>query len=512
MKMNCLLKYISAGNAEAELSLLGSIFVRQDEFQDFVLPESGNIRIIVGKKGTGKSAILLYNNILLKANSIRSYIVRPDDLDVSFDSSDTSVGYYKRKCYTSLVSSLAKKVGGDLSGLLNSEEKFLHDYAVQEGEKEADRVEKSARLMSKLAKTLLGVEFSLPSASDSFPVDGLRRALKANVESSEGAVFLLFDDIDQIASLSHSGHINRIWGLLLALRKLAMEVPKMRIIVTIREEVWRRIKRDNAGQTDQVDHFETCVKDLYMSRVRVQKIIEHRLSLAARDYFNRPEVGDCFNVFFENDGAIIPTTNERRSWSDIITVRCRERARDAIVFMNLLATSAKNSNRDKIAQVDLDNVSLSFSIERLTAMSTELSFDCPQFVNICESFINIDGDGFAFTAIAVREHLQRLPSHFSIQLYGRVMQPGSADACFSIWKFLYDVGFLNARISDQSKSKGYSHLLASEYPNIVIASNWPGMQQMLWEINPAYIDAIKEKQRIKRLATGLPFKRKSRKR
>src|SRR5690606_14327098 len=81
----------------------------------------------------------------------------------------------------------------------------------------------------------------------------LQKSINDHLLSKTESLFLLMiDDTDQLASPDDKIQLNKIWAMILAVRRLAMECSSVRPILTLRASVWARLSHENAGQRDQV--------------------------------------------------------------------------------------------------------------------------------------------------------------------------------------------------------------------------------------------------------------------
>jgi hypothetical protein len=383
---------------------------------------------------------------------------------------------------------------------------LLYEEAVSAGLRERDVVERLMPLLSKLAKPYTSVNLAelLPESSPTTR-EGLERAIRANLAQSQNNGFFLFiDDTDQIAAPDRPGHLNRIWGFLLAARELSQRIDRLRCIVSLREEVWRRLMRDHAGQRDQADHFVSLVQYLNPTREHIRQIVERRMALA------NVEAGGSetayWRTFFEEECPKIPMTERLSSWPDLIVIRSRERPRDAVQLINALAQRASLLKRPKITEVDFAAEIIEFSKQRTALLAQEAEFECKELETIMKSFAEVkyDRESFKATAEVIREHLGSLGGRCSVTLFGRGLNLGNDDDRFELWHYLFDLGFLNARVSDSREKDGYRHIFPREDPGLVSRARWNDMQATVWEIGPAYRDYLIGIQRERQAQFGLP--------
>lgn len=504
--LNALLHFCPTGTAEGEQHILRQAFVRAEEYAELMTPPPLSPRLLVGKKGSGKSAVVDFAVSVLEDGGVPSILLKPLDIDLPTMPRGASVGELTRIALDSLLRAIAAKIGSELSGLLTPANKRLFDEAVAAGLKDRDSIEKLAKVLPKLAKAWVETDLSavLPNESQATRKQ-LETAIRDNLEESQSAIFLFLDDTDQIAAPDQSSDINRIWALLLATRELTRRIKKLRCVVTLREEVWRRLTTHEAGQRDQTDHFEPLVHRLNPTRDHIRSILNRRLRLAAARVSERLDE-DAYPLFFDGVVVRMPSSEERSSWSDTVISRCRDRPRDAVQLVNALAKHAKGRRVAKVYEKDLHEVMPRFSEERVNFLSQEVEFECPQIRDVVRSLARFeyDFDSFKMTTEVLRRQFKLMPSEFGLTVYGQRLQPGSDNDALVLLGLLYDNGVVNARVSDNRQKDGYRHVLPEEDPTLVSKARWNDLQAVVWEINAVYRDYMLKVQREYAAKTGLP--------
>ena len=465
-------------------------------------PPLGSPHLLIGQKGSGKSALL---NFTLKVNEklgIPTVKIKPSDITVDLNKIDSALGnithVYKRIVLLAIATQILEKK----SGLLLGADAELYEECVREGTKRADLITKVARSFSGIAR--VGDKIDLSAAFPALPsMTAARLSSAISMSLNEKKFVLLFDDTDQVANLTQVDHLNRIWAIILAVRAITEENPSVTAIVTLRTEVWNRLKRDEFGQRDQIDHFGNLCTMMNPTRELVTEILERRLDLAKRS--SGCEEGK-YACFFEGNGARAPHSTAFSNWRDLIVIRSRERPRDAIQLLNNLAKQAIDSEKEKIDEADFRAVMPTFSKGRAELIAQELQGECGQVLEILNSFakLNFDENGFKAGAEQVLTHLSNLPGAFGIQIHGRTLTQGRRDHAFILWDFLFANGILNARVADNEKKDGYRHLVPSAEARLVSEKNWNEMQRVIWEIHPAYRDHLMEEHAKRQRQVGLP--------
>ncbi len=505
--MEALKFYFPIGTAEGELAILGRAYVQSDEFSNILTPPIGSPRLLVGKKGSGKSAIIQYAGITFAKAKIPFLILKPYNLDSSGMKNDDSLGTLTRIAHDSILRSIASELGKQATGLLNAEDMLLYETAIAQGEATRDIVSKAARLLPKIAKPIINIDLTDVLPETHAAASQLITAISRNLDNGNG-FFLFIDDTDQVAAPSLPNHLNRIWAYLLACREIAQKITSVSIIISLRSEIWSRLIRDQAGQRDQADHFMPLMLELSSSRQHIKNILDRRLRLAARAA-GMPFSVNAYSQFFEGDSARMPDSEELRSWEDLIVVRSRERPRDVVQMVNVLAEEARSQHRDIIKEVDFLSMMPRFSEQRVNFLAQEVEIECPSIVQIVTTFAHVayDYGSFKATAELMREHLKTLPSMFSISLYGTTLKPMDENDAFTLWRYLYELGFLNSRASDIREKDGFRHIFPTHGTSLVSRSNWRNMQAMIWEIHPAYRDFLQHKRKEGEFSQGLPPRR-----
>ncbi|MBK8714647.1 MAG: hypothetical protein IPN32_07875 [Deltaproteobacteria bacterium] len=242
-----LLRLIPSGTTEGELGFLSEVFVLPAELREILSIPQGNPRLLVGRKGTGKTAILEYLHLRLAERGIPSVLLRPDDLPLPNDEFK-SVGDAKRRAYAELVLATASAVGKYTTFAKTDAERSLLLAAKQRGERGDDLIEKACKMLIPVGALLADIDFGAWIQDAAVTEHGLVTALRDVLSKETGRfVFVLVDDVDQIGRADTSDYTTRIWGLLLAIRKLASENRAIRAIVALRSEVWMRLEWDGIG-------------------------------------------------------------------------------------------------------------------------------------------------------------------------------------------------------------------------------------------------------------------------
>lgn len=485
--------FCPTGTAEGEIGIREEVFVQFSSWTDLIVPLPFNPILLVGKKGSGKSILIDFSCAVLRAKGIACAKLLPRQLSLDDVPEGASISQAHGHAYKILVRATANALGEQLRGLVTNAEGKLLDAAIADGVVSEDTISRLAKILPKMAKAVTDVDISqfLPSQPKSVSenLDKSLRAALANTKSPK-SVYIMIDDSDQVASLNKPGHLNRIWGLLLAARELASISAEIRCIVTLREEVWIRLANDKASQRDQTDHFFTLTKQLDPTIEQLKQVVRRRLDVA-QVAAKEPKFSDRYDTFFEGKRAHMPGSDEMTSWEDLIVTRSRGRPRDCIQLLNRLATHALEQDASKISDSHIAEVMKPFSESRVDLLTQENEQELPALKDIVKTFAPkelYDIGSFKASTSMIMSHIKRLPSAFSLRLYGVALTSDNEEQALRLLSFLYRIGFLNAR---KPRPGGeYLHLAPAASPNLVSEANRNEMQNIAWEVHPAYRDFL----------------------
>lgn len=483
-KMETLIKYFPTGTTEGDRQLLDRIYIATEQLPEVLTAPSGSPRLLVGNKGVGKTAILEWLFSAAKKKQIPSIFLRPDDLDLSKIASVSDVASIKRGMYECFMDAVAAAIGQKLKGMLHGASAKLYQHSIAKGSRQEDWMGQLLVLLSKLSKPVANIdakELANDLSSHGLSKERLAQVVQTYLLNEKSLFLILIDDTDQVATLDDPQHLNRIWGLLLAVRKLTSTSPNIKCVVTLRTEVWMRLLRNERGQRDQIDHFRPLVMSLRAPESLIGSILKKRIALAAvEDGYNG---NNPFMHFFDDEWMTLPTSNEKRTWDQFLLKSSRERPRDMIQLVNHLANAAKTRKASHIGSKDAEIAMESYSKERAEDLGIEMGFDCPAFLDVIRSFVDIN---FESSYEEVRQHLKTIPSRFSLVVCGRIIKPDSDEDALVLLSLLHESGFLNARIPDTRQPDKYRHIGFLDDPHLVQQSRWNELQATRWEVHPAF--------------------------
>lgn len=475
--LECLEKYFYSSTAESEKNFLKDVFVTSSDFFDIIKPKSGTIRILVGNKGSGKSALLEYLLQKSKEQQIPAIKITPSELtNLDFEEkiSPAKIIYQIRN---SIVRSMAIEVGKNLSGLLNQYENRLFLDAIYDGAAQESIVDKAYTVLAPIGKALTNIDFEKLLPNQNITATSRKKDI-THYMSGKKVFYLLLDDIDQIRSISQSDYYDVIWGEILAVLKIAQELPNVYPIISVRKEIWRNLCIDN-GNRDKYDQVRNMVYVLNPSKDHLKLILEQRLRTCIDKYHINSD--NIYVPFFFGYDCKLPSSNERRFWPDYLISTSRENPRDVIQLVYLLIQNAQKSSRQLINETDVQDTSLTYSKQCVHDVTTQNIDICNNMETVIRSFVRIE---FRSPADKVRCHLLGVPGQCDIKILDKHLKPNQNEDTFLLWATLYNVGFINPRMPDNTQTKNYSFIPYD--PTLVSIARWNDMQKYEWEVHPCY--------------------------
>jgi hypothetical protein len=479
--LNTLKKYFPVGRGETEVDYISDIFVLPSSFYDIITPDERSIRLLIGNKGSGKSALLEYLKQKNNSIDIPTIIVKPDNFSDYITDSFKSIAILKNKLFNGLINSIAIEVGGNLSGLLNKDETKLFNKAFESGKMSPSLIKKALTILLPLGKALSNIDFEkmLPAYTES--IESYKRSIGNVLQKNNKYFYVLIDDTDQIILPSEQYYLEYIWSFILASQKVAETLPNIKFIITLKTEVWNRISQDDHGARDQVDHFRQMIRFINPEKDDIANILRRRLNYS--NQFIDDTFENIYQPYFKGNDCKLPRTNERRTWEDYLVTASRFRPRDTIQLVNMLANECLKKEKSHIDDNDVDNTALEYSKQRVRDLINENEYICPQLEVIIKSFYKID---FELNATSLLDHLKRIPGTCRIEVKRNVIRCDDEYDAFVLWKLLFDIEFITPRKADSLMAKGYKHIRPNDDVSLVCKARWNDLNKFIWDVHPCY--------------------------
>jgi hypothetical protein len=480
--LEALKQYFQTGTAEGESQLLNKIFVYDAEFVKASAPPYGSPRLLVGRKGAGKTALVKFLKGHLEEQGVPVVLMSPDDFDTSRLGDTAELGHIKRVAFAFLAYALANRFSA-AGTLAKGHARTLNSAARAYDAGNIDGVQRLLTILAPVGKAVTDIDFMAMIPDAAPKPEAIAAAIRTELGQTDKVAYLIVDDTDQIGAPNERNYLARLWGLLLGARRLASDCPNLKCIITLRTEVWRRLCWDERGQRDQVDHFLPLVVEWVPGDEKLRAIWRRRLSLAG----GPPEAPE--RLFFAEREVYLPGSSEHRLWADFLVKNARERPRDLVQLMGKLIDKAISQKSTQIRTEHMHAVIGAYSKERADYTADEFIYDCGSLKDVIRSLSRLEN---VSSTVDVLKHLETLPSAFRIDLRGKTLQAEERQDALLLWRVLHEAGILNALVPDRRETRGFRHINYADDPNLVSAARWNDMQGAQWEIHPAYRSFLNE--------------------
>lgn len=455
-------------DAETEpLEKFKTYFVTNSFYENFTA--NFPLRIAVGNKGTGKSAVL-------KAARIESE-GREDTITIPLTATD--------------LAARAENLDQNALQAINQWKSiFLTEAAtqilVQKGEKWFGKFQGSNSTLGEFISWVRRV-------IDSKTSGGAGVALRAgvNINAVKKIVFYL-DDLDR-GWAGNPSQLSFVNSILDACYDMSKKDDKIEFRICMRWDLWDAI----AGTNPDIDKIRQNVVFLRWKNHDIYVVVAQRVAT----FFGKPF---DYRKYLSNDGHqsdieyIFDDILDRQfqgygAWNDtpmrhVLLAMTRSRPRDLIALLSLAAEEAHKKKRVRINSGDLQAVFPRYSEERLNDLIVEYETRLRGIKNLLLSFkpstaIGKASDKFRYTNDRITKHLNEAIRLNSATL--RMAGQNSAPTFREVLDFLYRIDFLQAWYQS---TNGAIERVNFQDRQLVVSSN--AEFGYSWEVLPAYRWAI----------------------
>lgn len=427
------------------------------------------LRLLVGHKGIGKSALLRMSHLEDKDESILSLWVQPNDLILE-GSRDKSflekIKGYKILISRAIYSKAVEAIGG------------ATDKAPTVSLKDTGKQIVSA-LMERAAKSVgLNVDEEQKR---------LRQAFLFNRE-----IRIYIDDVDRGWTATRDD-INNLSALINAARDLTNEDSSIKIRIGLRSDAYYLYRTSD----ESTDKIEGNVVRLTWDRHDVLSV----MALRVASYFNPIIDTSSFEqrsqkeIARELDPVIEPRFSVGKGhWNNapihvVLLSLNRNRPRDLIKLLTEAAREAYRNNNSIITPSDLENVFANYSHGRITDLTLEFKSEMPQIEKLIYNMGPPSKKGFPkekrwlYTNDELIKKIKNIKSNHTLEFRSGI--PATERA---IAEFLYKIDFIIARDEGPEGNPRWTHF----DQNRMLQSQFVDFGYK-WEVHPAYRWALQPK-------------------
>lgn len=436
--------YFGKDDAESDFGrggLLRDGFLKTQAYEEAI---NGRKRLVVGRKGSGKSAICLMINAALSSEG-RVCLVTPDEISAEeirrFHLPGIPPEQSKQLIWRYIFDvQVAKYLLSVAKTRLNPEEPLpdeitcVRKFLVDNGETDCLTFgERFWRIIERLKASLsleafgvsVGIEVEHPSpgirANDQ--LDMLERqvsAVASKLELNEHSepLHLLVDQIEKIWSNDRDSD-SMVVGLLIASGAIQQKFNFVRTTIFLRTDIYAALQfqdRDKLrGEEFHIDWTEDKLLELILARARAS-------SNGAID------VQELWTEIF-------PSTIEEQPSPSFLVSRTLMRPRDIIQLCNACRDEAKTSRKQRISQQDIRRAMGLYSNWKLSDLQNEWQVNYPFIADV---FVLLSNISCYLSRASFEERLQTIQADLA-ERYPGLGASFSADALLSI---LYTIGII----------------------------------------------------------------------
>ena len=421
------------------------------------------LRILVGHKGVGKSALLRYSHEEDKKNGVLSIFLKPDDLSELL----------KADAGSDINTLIDAWKSGIKRAVANKAVENITEGAVEDVDQSI--VVFGARKLSAIIRDALG--HYKPDI-----LDGVQSTIFDSFLSNN-RVNIYIDDIDRGWAARPQDIVN-ISALINALKDISAKDSKIQCRIGIRTDVYFLVRTSD----ESTDKIEQDIIRLFWDNDQILRLMAYRIST----YFELPYSKDSIANFRQKDistqilsKVMVPKFQGQGKWSNemvhrVIMSLCRARPRDLVKLLHGAARKAAARGASQISSHDLMQSFEPYSEERLQDLFNEFSSEVP----------NIDKFIMQFRPTKTQKTTKENYHYTTDKLISKIKEAKrSAPILFksgrtasdkAVLTFLYKIDFIIARFNDENgpnwRYYDQGRFLAHE------ATDFGNS----WEIHPAY--------------------------
>lgn len=432
------------------------------------------LRILVGHKGTGKSALFTIARHEDIENNKLSILIKPDDIaDIGKESSDflQTIRIWKLGLLNIIVS------------------KILATLEIEEGGIIEKIKSKGGKIVSFLAETFEGI-----TQEKKIDLTATKRVVLETF-LKEKKVTVYIDDLDR-GWQSKKEDIQRISALLNAVRDLVNDNKGLRFRISLRSDVYYLVRTSDES-TDKIDssiiwHSWTNHEILLLLIKRIETYFGRDIDIEGLKNVEQARLAYYLDSVFEKrfTGA--------GKWANAPTYRIlmsliRKRPRDLVKLCTLAARNAYNQDHDLIMTEDFQSIFEIYSQGRIQDTVNEFKSELPDIerllLNIKPSKKEIkEGIGFIYDTNRLKQKIRTITERGVF--YFANQKKASED---ELLQFLYKINFVTARkvTADGEINRKYfeeNQHLSSRVTNF--GYDWEIHPAFRWSLQPDSISDI----------------------
>lgn len=423
------------------------------------------IRILVGHKGIGKSAIFKIAEDEDRAKDIITVFIHPDDISELVKGSDDlheMIRIWKRglleivakKIFSKAGLSIDSKNHEKLRSVLDSAGKFIR-FIADVFQRSIDESVNTSRIDRGLVETFL----------------------------KNNTIHVYIDDLDR-GWEGKKEDIQRISALLNAIRDLCNNNEGLKIRLSLRSDVYYLVRTSDES-TDKIEgyvvwHSWTHHDMLLMLIKRIETYFGRKFDIESYNKTSQSNLANFLSPIFEK------TFEGRGKWEKVpmykvLLTMIRKRPRDLVKLCSMAANNAFENDNHKIGTNNLIAIFANYSQGRLQDTVNEYKSELPEIESL---LLNMKpnqrerkgGKGYVYTTPELKLKLKNFLDRKRL-----FMKSGKKATADDLLTFLYKINFITARKKGEDGKIVRHYFEEKQY-----ITNTHADFGFDWEIHPAF--------------------------
>lgn len=447
--------------AQEDDERLKSYFIKNSNFEDAISDQ--NIVLLVGHKGSGKSATVKHSYNELRNSNIAIVINPTDILAGSADLSDQNYNAVVALWQERIQHELAKKILNDRFNI-KTDKDIINKIA-----------RKSGDVVSSIMTALRRGDRSRLSLADD--------AIIENFLNEENSIFVFIDDLDQ-GWTSTENDIRKMSAILSAFRAITSRNQKIKIRVTLRTDIYT-LMRTSDESTDKTEGSVSWVK---WDGQDILSMISKRILVFFGERPDDEWLKDLNQKYISENilsRVMDPKFAGKGHWAGqhihnvLASLTRRSRPRDLVKLLTLAAREAGNKS-NIISSVNLENAFEKYSTGRLQDTENEFKSELPKIGNLLRGMKpnkqqRRASDNWLYSLDTLVSKVDNIRSNSPFQFTN-----GTIVTSKSLIQFMYKIDFVTGR---KRTDEGIVRRHFDDNQFLITEVNDMGFE---WEVHPAF--------------------------
>lgn len=448
-----------------------------------------NMQIVIGEKGTGKSALLKMAYIeTCNEDSTVPIWIRLDDLTELYDQILNLNSLYSLKTlWKRAISKLVvMKLSSSMNYLLDEDCKKAAKWAYECGYSTRDFISKTAEILKPMYEKYINI-------NENYEPSGEHHILSRIIERKSVRLFL--DDFD-LDWRGNETDVTRIKSLLLSLSDMTTDMEGFSVRIALRTDVYEMIRNEEFS-----DKFESAIITCKWNNQEIMCALAKRICAYFGVEFDKKIINDDnaqYYIIKYLDYVFVPKfDNSTKIWRNAPTHRVmfsliRRKPRDMVKLCQNVAEEAYKRKLSKIDTSCFISVLESYSQERFKDLVNEYSKQLPMLEKLLirmaptqKEFTAKANERYVYTTNELYNKIKNIQQNMTIKIYKGESEELCIADIHQIAHFLYKIGFITGRKRCDDKIIRTYH-----DENQYLLKSQIGDRGFSWEIHPAYRGAL----------------------